>query len=81
MLGGGHDATNKRWLKAAEPALRTTLLQLGARAIAGDLERDGVSPLLDATSGWMAERGAAIRANLTQLRDNVAAVRLKPAAK
>jgi hypothetical protein len=51
LLGGGRDATNKRWLKAAEPALRTTLLQLGARAIAADLERDGFSPLLDATSG------------------------------
>lgn len=25
LLGGGRDATNKRWLKAAEPALRTTL--------------------------------------------------------
>jgi hypothetical protein len=37
--------------------------------------------LLDPTSGWMAERGAAIRANPTQLRDNVAAVRYKPAAK
>jgi hypothetical protein len=29
----------------------------------------------------MAERGAAIRANPTQLKDNVAAVRFKPAAK
>lgn len=51
LLGGGRDATNKRLRKAAEPALRTTLLQLGARAIAGDLERDVFSPLLAATSG------------------------------
>lgn len=50
-LGGGDDAANKRLRETAEPALRTTLLQLGARAIAGDLERDGFSPLLAATSG------------------------------
>jgi hypothetical protein len=50
-LGGVGDAATTRLRETAEPALRTTLLQLGARAIAGDLERDGFSPLLAATSG------------------------------
>ena len=77
LLGGGHDAANKRLRKAAEPALRTTFLQLGARAIAGDLERDGfrrcsLRPPVG-SGAW-----GAIRTTPTQLRDNVAAVRAKP---